>query len=162
MSKKIHVVDINSTPGARFKLFVKSWAISYFVIGVALEWLFFNGMGDGIDTVSFLTSIVLGFFMSCWILSITKPKPQVDPVSGKKVMSNYLCCPFCDSSNLGQRQVAIDRSAENAMVGYLALGKPGLILGCGPDEIQKHLVCYDCAQEFAYEEALVAQKYEGS
>ena len=110
----------------------------------------------------FWITLVLGFIVSCWILSIAKPKPQVDPASGKRAIGNHLCCPFCESSNLGQQQVSIDRSTENAMVGYLAFGKPGLILGCGPNEVHKHLVCYDCAQQFAYEEALVAQEYDAS
>lgn len=162
MSNKIHVVDTNSTPGARFKLFVKSWVVSFNVLMWGPYLLFSIEAGSAVHMAIFWIALVLSFILSFWILSITKPKPQVDPVSGKKVVNNHLRCPFCESSNLGQREVTIDRSTENAMVGYMAFGKPGLVFGCAPDEVHKRLICYDCANEFDYSEALVFEEYEAS
>ena len=68
-----------------------------------------------------------------------------------------LACPFCESSKLGERSITIDRSSENALGGYLAFGTAGLIFGAAPDEKHKYLICFDCANEFENDEAILSE-----
>ena len=122
----------------------------------------------------FFVAMFMGLAFGTIIFVMTRPRTQAEQLAAaqkpptptakpkKKVKDEYLVCPFCESSRLGERQVTVDNSTSNAMAGYMAFGKPGLIFGCMPDEVHKFLICYDCANEFSYDEALVAQEYDAS